>query len=324
MPNDKQRSLHQRFLRVRWLRYSLRSFFVVITLLALWLGHSIQQARNQAAAIDLIQSFGGAIHYEYELSDKNLNRSIAGLDPERPHPEWLTRVFGDDFFYRVSKVAFVGIDDSQMKRLAPHLQALPRLSFFVLHSCDVTDEGLQYVRELTGLERLSFSELPITDDGLKHFEDLTRLKMLLLQDCNVTGSGLVHVKGATNLERLSLRGTKLNDKGLMNLAFTTQLWDVNLERTDITDAGLVALRDNLNLKELYLGRTNVTGSGFVHFRNMSRLEQLRLNYSHTTDMGLRHLAGLTNLKALNVRGTQVTDEGISELQRIIKNCEISH
>jgi len=47
----------------RWFQYSLRSFLVVLTALAVWLGIVVNSAREQREAVKAIEALGGQVLY---------------------------------------------------------------------------------------------------------------------------------------------------------------------------------------------------------------------------------------------------------------------
>src|SRR4051812_15930285 len=87
----------------RWLRYSLRTLLVAITLFCAWIGHHAHRARRQAAAIAAIESLGGTVIFHDQRNPSgSYDHSV------RPTPSkssvWLRRVLGDEYFRRVAVV----------------------------------------------------------------------------------------------------------------------------------------------------------------------------------------------------------------------------
>ena len=76
---------------------------------------------------------------------------------------------------------------------------------------------------MTTVDVLSLSNTLLTDDGLQYLKDLTNLQYLDLNDTQLTDDGLQHLKGLTNLERLHLNSTQLTDDGLQHLKGLTNL-----------------------------------------------------------------------------------------------------
>jgi len=121
----------------RWFQYSLRSFLVVLTALAVWLGVIVNRARDQREAAEAIGALGGSVSYDYQLSPNlqlqfnpdgtfTLNESKAG-------PAWLQRLIGDDYFQNVERVC---VPERKVLESIPHLKMLRHLK-----NLDVT-EGL--------------------------------------------------------------------------------------------------------------------------------------------------------------------------------------
>jgi hypothetical protein len=76
--------------RGRWFQYSLRSFLVLMTALSLWLGFTVERARNQKEVVQAIESMGGSIHFAGE------HRSRLRM--------WLAPVIGEDFFRDIDRL----------------------------------------------------------------------------------------------------------------------------------------------------------------------------------------------------------------------------
>jgi len=77
----------------RWFRFSLRTFFVLLTIACVWLGIGVNRARNQRLAVEQIRALGGRVSYDYQYP----------LIADRFHtfrasePEWVMRLLGVDF-----------------------------------------------------------------------------------------------------------------------------------------------------------------------------------------------------------------------------------
>jgi len=55
--------------RRRWFRISLRTMLLVVTLLCVWLGLKVNQARRQKDAIAALKSVKSAIGFYHQLAD---------------------------------------------------------------------------------------------------------------------------------------------------------------------------------------------------------------------------------------------------------------
>lgn len=83
------------------------------------------------------------------------------------------------------------------------------------HGTKATGAGLKDLNSLQGLH-LSFNQ-NLTDTGLEHLKDLTNLKYLHLRNTQITDAGLKHLEGLTNLKVLGLKTTKVTDGGVDTL-----------------------------------------------------------------------------------------------------------
>ncbi len=86
--------------RRRWLRFSLRTFLIVLTILCVWLGWYLHRVEQQRAAVRWVRENGGAVRYDYEFDsdDKFIDAS------QPPVPKWLVDMLGVDYFVSVVSV----------------------------------------------------------------------------------------------------------------------------------------------------------------------------------------------------------------------------
>src|SRR5688572_25190820 len=104
---------------LRWFRFGLRGFLIAVTVCSAWLGHEIQSARRQKAAVEQIVSRRGTVVYDFNYVN---DRWV----PVRksPLPRWLLALAGKDQFHDIHYVytrEFDGADDCR------YLTALPKV-----------------------------------------------------------------------------------------------------------------------------------------------------------------------------------------------------
>ena len=120
----------------RWFQYSLRSFFILLTVLTVWLGVVVHRARAELEAIKAIEALGGTV-YDYELEYEHSEKYgfCFGIDHTRvpPGPEWLRRMIGEEFFQN-AEVVFLGdvSPEANMASAIPYLRRLRTLRFVLL------------------------------------------------------------------------------------------------------------------------------------------------------------------------------------------------
>jgi hypothetical protein len=220
----------------RWFQ-CIRVALLVFMLLAstgTWFTVRVQRAKRQEDAVEAIRGFWGFVAYDYE--------QVPGSAP--PGPDWMRRLFGEDFF-----ATAVGV-------------ALERK----LNGPVVTDAALVHVKALHQLEWLALDDAQITDDGLQQINGMTQLRYLWLSHTPITDLGLEHLKGMTGLQLLGLSSTKITDAGLASLKAMGELRDLDLYGTRITDEGLLHLKGMVQLQGVGLGGTQVTEEGVKSFQ----------------------------------------------------------
>lgn len=76
------------------------------------------------------------------------------------------------------------------------LNQLPGLTFLTLNQTEVTDHGLEHLRQATALRGLSLDSTPVTDGGLKHLQGLTGLTYLNLEHTHTSAAGRANLRKA--------------------------------------------------------------------------------------------------------------------------------
>ena len=112
--------------RRRWLQFSLSSIFLLVTVLGVWLGIVVNQAREQREAVAAIKAAGGVVYYDWEEH----HDPFGDEDAVPPGPAWLRRFIGDDFFLKANIVSFRYMPDrktTEILNLVPHLRRLGSL-----------------------------------------------------------------------------------------------------------------------------------------------------------------------------------------------------
>jgi thiol-disulfide isomerase/thioredoxin/Leucine-rich repeat (LRR) protein len=189
-------------------------------------------------------------------------------------------------------------DLSVLDRLAPD-----DIDFIDLSQSHVTDEGLQHVGRLIGLQGLVLSGTSITDAGINHLTGLRRL----------TWIGLDQIGSKRNRDRLT-------DASLRVLAEIPTLEAVSLQESHVTDAGMEYLARCKNLVYLGLERTDVGDDRIAQLQNLPHLQQLRVFAPTTnvslTNRALKSIGAIRSMRVLQFTSPKITDEGIAELSHL--------
>ncbi len=96
----------------RWLTYSLRSFFLIVTVGCVTFGFWAHWLAKQKAIVEWVKEQGGVCYYEFELNEK---RNVI-TTPKRPGPHLAQTLLGDDYF---ANVVAVDIHFTNLKDIKP-------------------------------------------------------------------------------------------------------------------------------------------------------------------------------------------------------------
>jgi hypothetical protein len=123
----------------RLLRFSLRTLFLLMTLIAVWLGLLTKRAREQQLAVDRIAELGGFVGYDFEYG-----RDGARIKDATPAGwTWLRKIVGDHYFQRVVRVHLYerAVTDADLKLIGK----LRHTTSLDLNDTDISDDGMASV-----------------------------------------------------------------------------------------------------------------------------------------------------------------------------------
>lgn len=137
----------------RYLTFNLRTLFVLLTALAVWLGVVVNRAREQREAVEAIEALGGVIFYDWQpklttqskgkwaVQRGRWNFTVASDRATPDGPAWLMRIMGNDFFQDVNGVAFIGVSavkchflEEGIQSWIPSLKRLRTLKTLIIES----------------------------------------------------------------------------------------------------------------------------------------------------------------------------------------------
>jgi hypothetical protein len=299
-----------------------------------WAGHKAMLTLSKAAALQIL-----------ELRDTRVgNFSLNQIKPllQLRHVVFEGSTFNDNsplyfrdlpverFSCTCRKLGDVGLRQLRHTKTIRHLELrdtavtgaglevlgeLAHLQSLVLLDCDIGEEGLRHLVQLSKLELLELSG-PIQDPSMKGLGELVGLKTLRLSHPPIDDRIAPELAKLTRLEWLDLGGTAITDEGLAGLAGLPQLKTLHLHHTRITNRGLAHLAKLAALEELTLNSTDVVDGGVAHLAGLERLHTLRLDRTLVTDAAIDTLVQLRALKRLNLAHTVVTAAGVARLQEL--------
>lgn len=166
----------------RWLSYSLRSLFVVVTILCVALGYWTHRANRQKAVVKWVEENGGGVYYDFHVDEQGY--LIDNLKP--PGPKWVQKYLGKDYLATVIVVDLRGCEFIDITPLA-QLDQLKNLSLGNTQQSDMTP-----LTQITRLEYLDLSGTQVSD--LTPLLRLTSLHGLSLENTPVTQEQIDELK----------------------------------------------------------------------------------------------------------------------------------
>jgi hypothetical protein len=270
---------------MRYLRFSLATLFLVVTVFGLALAPWVNRVHLQESVIADVRRLGGQVWFEHDQS---------GGKPKGP--AWLQAWLGEEYFRSVNRIHLeeAPVSDELIKRIA----RLPEVTQLSLRQDKLTDDSLRPLGRMRKLQALSIGFNPITDQGLAHLAGLQELAFLDLCVTEVTDDGLKQLQGLPKLWRLELFADKITNEGAATLAEMPGLGGLDLADTQITRAGLEPLSRLANLTDLRLDQM-IMGQG----------QELRIN-----DEALPHLLAMPKLTDLSIISLPLTPTALGSLK----------
>lgn len=244
------------FKKTRWLRVSLRSFFILFTCVALalaWFAFYVKQRREAFAAI---RDAGGQIRMA--IGETSLLE------------EW----FGAEAFGSAVKVDLrKGKADNELLRHVGVLKELQRLD---LSNANIDDEGIRLIEHLP-LRELWLQETNITDASAATLSRMKSLEFLQLNATSLSDAFLENLQPLPRLKDFGLRGTQVTSAGMQHLSRHLNLEKLDLYKTEVADSGVQHLVECGSLTFLGLSMTKVTDHVFEHLAMFPNLTEADLS-----------------------------------------------
>lgn len=285
----------------------------------------------------LANALGELIHWDQHLGafrevrgKKLVITTLTARQEEiaRHLPEWLQPPYNrgllarlDDDNQVVSITAGEVIDDELLAKI----KTLPKLRELTVETTKrLSPAGLESLREMTSLEKLSFYSMRyegqwLGDAILERIAGLKSLRELSLGECGVTDDGVRRLEAMPQLTLLSLGNEgRLTDaaltsigklKNLKSLSLDSYVATVELGRMKFSADGVRRLIGLQQLEELHLVGQTAPAEALV----FPRLKSLSLGLDEIDDDAAERIAALRKLTSLNLVYTQITDEGLKKI-----------
>ncbi|QDU57245.1 leucine-rich repeat domain-containing protein [Aeoliella mucimassa] len=203
--------------RRRWPAISLRTAFLLLTILCIWLGVVVSAARRQERIVRRVEELGGRVEYDYEW-DSDVRGQLdwqgtggVGPAPEPAGPRWLRNLVGKHYFCNVVYVYLRDapeVDDELVADIG-HLSELHRLG---LNNCPkVTDAGIEQLPVSLPLIALDVEGTAISDAGVAHASRFKKLEQLYIRRTNATAKCSRFIQDIEHLDRIGIEEDVMPD-----------------------------------------------------------------------------------------------------------------
>jgi len=176
----------------RSLKFSLRSLFVVITLIALWFGYrayAIGRIERAAKAIER-DSIGLLVRKVNDPNDLHTFRSFPTImllghqTHDRIRGVWIREC--DRETYHPNSPPY---DDDTVIPLVKHMQSLPDMTELSLQGSPITSASIEHIAKLSGLISLDVKDTRIDDSSVPYILKLPGLTCLAISGSKISPDG---------------------------------------------------------------------------------------------------------------------------------------
>jgi hypothetical protein len=304
------------------LRFSLRAVLAAVAVCSVWLSVWVRLARQQAAAVASVRSFGGTVEYDYERT----NDTPVSLKTR------VSSLLGRDLVSNVTAVNFdVGPsvsccaprstnndsdywpDDDVMDQVS-RLRLLR--SLYVPCANKLTRRGIVSIARSRELRRLVLVDIAPGDSALEPLGALANLHYLEIW-CSQPNCDHAYawISDLRQLRELRISCASLNDEAVNAASTLRNLNTLSLYGNLITDAGIANLMKLPAIRELHLLSNSrlITDKCTRHIAALAHLERLTLSGAWVSDVAVQDIAALATLRAFDIFESSVTDGGLAFL-----------
>lgn len=191
----------------RWLRFGLRTLFLLTLVVAVILGVTMKRLRDRKAAVQTIEAAGGTTGYR--LTGSKWFQSLIGDE----------QCFRDPIRVTLGPAAKPGrpLDDAILDRVGPSLRNFDHLEVLDIRGSGITDASAELLGAFGGLKHLRLSGTKITDVTIRQVSRLPHLEWLLLDDTAITDDCVDDLCQLRDLAGLEITGTQVSVDGVFRL-----------------------------------------------------------------------------------------------------------
>lgn len=202
-----------------------------------------------------------------------------------------------------------------------HFSRAKSLRFLSLKGCPVTNVVSDAIGQLTGLNRLYFTNTQVSE--LRPLHQLSELHTLGLANAPVSDRDAEALRSLGGLKRLTLSGTLVTSAALHALAELRALEWLLLDDTKVDDENIEILAGLPSLQTLDLSGTAISTAAIGKLLPSPSLSQLRFNGTAVDDEVAEVLAVMKTLKEIDFEGSSVSETAENLIRRALPEAIIN-
>jgi serine/threonine protein kinase len=163
---------------------------------------------------------------------------------------------------------------------------------------EASDDLLISLDHLTGLRGLILVSVDISDAGLEHLKNLPNLKDVRVSDSKITGAGLAKLKCIKHLDELWIDQIENVQPVLKALDGSTTISYLSAKHDRLTDADMTCISHLPNLEELRLAHDPINDAELAKLAGLKKLQELDLSHCKITSASIPTLLSFPRLSNL--------------------------
>lgn len=191
--------------RARWFAWR-RVAVLLLALLVAWIAWTFLRYQQERQAVADIEAMGGFVQYW------------------SPFPAWVSDYAGEEPLKPFSRVSVTlwdvngNLAKPDFARLKSAIGAFRNVRALHLAGGAVDDAWLAQLQGLENVRELVIEDTNIGDDGLQYLKGWSRMERLWLgANARLSDRGLAHLTGIPSLNHLQVQGNAITDQGVRDL-----------------------------------------------------------------------------------------------------------
>jgi hypothetical protein len=277
---------------IRW-RYTLRGFFVVLTLFCIWAGVHAGPAWKERRALAILQRHDCQLIPQPDRGNRNLWSYLSTAYNQSGGALW-----GQRFNWGVS------VSDRLEPDLVEALALIPDIEVLSLQPSELPGGARHQPQEA----------IPLPEGALTKILSTHELKYLYIEGFLLSAEDFDMIAAHPSVEVLSICGTTIGEDSLAKLVALPRLISLTLERnTPLQGAKLTTVPGSTSLKGIGCNGTRLGRDFAAYVARCPNVQTLDVGSPSIDDEFLAQLAGHAALEGLDLLDCNVTDASITPI-----------